>query len=134
MFQKANPKELKLKEEKLAKDIINFLLEHELFDDAFVYVNGKRYGTYDGKHYYYGSNSWNDVYVEDNKNPKDYFQYAGDYLSMSFEGPLYDVVNCYFDIPGNQKLEAEFSNIFHKHGFYYELGHSWSLTAVKIAD
>ena len=131
MYRKADKKLLKTKEEKLAKDIINFLLKHEIFDDTFVYVNGKRYGTYDGEHYHYGCNSWDDVYVEDNKDPKDYFEWAGKHLSMSFEGPLYDIVNGYFDIPGTQKLEAEFSDIFHKHGFYYELGNAWNCTAVE---
>ena len=132
MYRKADKNLFKTKEEKLAKDIINFLLKHSyLFDDTFIYVNGKRYGTYDGEHYHYETDSWDNIYVEDNKNPKDYFEWAGKYLSMSFEGPLYDVLNYSFEIPGCDKLEKEFLEIFHKHGFYYELGNAWNLTAVK---
>ena len=47
MFQKADPKLLKTKEEKLAKDIIDWLLKKGIFDDTYIYVNGKRYGTCD---------------------------------------------------------------------------------------
>lgn len=131
MYNKADKKLLKTKEEKLAKDIIDFLLKHEIFDDTFIYVNGKRYGTYDGEgHYNYGTNSWDNVYVEDNKDPKDYFEYAGDHLSMSFEGPLYDLINYGFEF-GSYKTVDELTEIFHKHGFYWELGNAWNLTAVK---
>ena len=132
MYNKADKKLLKTKEEKLARDIIDFLLKHEIFDDTFIYVNGKRYGTCDGEgHYNYGTNSWDKVYVEDDKDPKNYFEWAGPYLSLSFEGPLYDIVNCNWEFESFQKLEAEFSEIFHKHGFYYELGNAWNCTAVK---
>ena len=131
MYKKADRKELRTKTEKLARDIIDWLLKKEIFDDTFIYVNGKRYGTYDGeKNYNYGTNSWDDVYVEENKNAKDYFEYAGPYLSMSFEGPLYDLLNYGFE--WNSHAEEELNEIFKKHGFYYELGNSWNLTAVKL--
>ena len=132
MFRQADPKLLKTKEEKLAKDIIEFLLKHELFDDTFIYVNNKRYSTYDGAgHYNYGATSWDKVFVEDNQDPHDYFEWAGKYLSMSFEGPLYDILNYSFEYKLYQKLETEFTELFHKHGMYFELGNSWNLTAVK---
>jgi len=130
MFRKITKTEFRNKQGKLAKDIIDFLLKHEIFDDTFIYVNGKRYGTYDGEgHYNYGTNSIDNVYVEEDKDPKNYFEWAGKYLSMSFEGPLYDILNYGWEF--NSKLEPEFREIFHKHGFYYELGNAWNLTAVK---
>lgn len=130
MHRNATKNEFRNKQGKLAKDIIDWLLKKEIFDDTFIYVNGKRYGTCDGEgHYNYGTNSWDDVYVEDNMDPKRYFEYAGDILSMSFEGPLYDILN-YGDEWGS-KWEEEFSEIFHKHGYYYEIGNAWNLTAVK---
>lgn len=132
MFRKATKDEFKNKQGKLAKDIIDWLLSKEIFDDTFIYVNGKRYGTYDGEgHYNYGTNSWDNVYVEDNKNPKDYFEYAGPYLSMSFEGPLYDALNYGWEYEFYQKWEDELTAIFKKHGYYFELGNAWNLTAVK---
>lgn len=131
MFRKATKTEFRNKQGKLAKDIINFLLKHEIFDDTFIYVNGKRYGTYDGEgHYNYGTASWDNVYVEDDKDPKNYFEYAGKILSMSFEGPLYDILNYGFEF--GSKWEEEFLEIFKKHGYYYELGNAWNLTAIKI--
>ena len=133
MFQKADPKLLKTKEEKLAKDIINWLLKKGIFDDTYIYVNGKRYGTYDGEgHYNYGTESWDDVYVEDNMDPSHYFQYAGPYLSMSFEGPLYDALNYGWEYETYAKWEEELTDIFNKHGFYFELGNSWNLTAAEL--
>lgn len=133
MFDKADKTKLKTKEEKLAKDIIDWLLKKEIFDDTFVYVNGKRYGTCDGEgHYNYGTNSWNNVYVEENKDPKKYFEYAGPYLSMSFEGPLYDVLNYGWEYDYYEKLDQELNDIFKKHGYYFELGNAWNLTAVKL--
>lgn len=130
MYRQATKTEFRNKQGKLAKDIINFLLKHEIFDDTFIYVNGKRYGTYDGEgHYNYGTNSWDKVYVEDDKDPRKYFEYAGKILSMSFEGPLYDILNYSFELGGN--LEEEFYKIFEKHGYYFELGNSWNLTACE---
>ena len=131
MYRQASKTEFRNKQGKLAKDIIDWLLKKEIFDDTFIYVNGKRYGTYDGEgHYNYGTNSWDNVYVEDDKNPKDYFEYAGKILSMSFEGPLYDILNYGFEF--GSKLEQEFNEIFKKHGYYFELGNSWNLTAVEM--
>jgi hypothetical protein len=130
MFRKATKTEFRNKQGKLAKDIIDWLLKKEIFDDTFIYVNGKRYGTYDGEgHYNYGTSSWDKVYVEDNKDPKDYFEYAGKILSMSFEGPLYDLLNYGFE--WNSHAEDELRNIFHKYGYYFELGNAWNLTAVE---
>lgn len=131
MFRKATKTEFKNKQGKLAKDIIDLLLKHEIFDDTFIYVNGKRYGTYDGEgHYNYGADSWDNVYVEDDKDPKDYFEWAGKHLSMSFEGPLYELINYGFEFGGSKTVD-ELTEIFHKHGFYWELGNAWNLTAVE---
>ena len=130
MFRKATKAEFRNKQGKLAKEIIDWLLKKELFDDTFIYVNGKRYGTYDGEgHYNYGTNSWDNVYVEDDKDPKNYFEYAGKILSMSFEGPLYDLLNYGFE--WNSHAEDELREIFHKYGYYFELGNAWNLTAVE---
>lgn len=42
---------------------------------------------------------------------------------MSFEGPLYDVLNYEFG-----SLAAGLDAIFEKYGVYYELGNAWNLT------
>ena len=130
MRAKADPKQFRSKAGKLARDIIDYLLKKEMMDDTFIYVDGKRYSTCDGEgHYNYGTNSWDNVYVEENIDPKDYCEYAGNILSLSTEGFLYDAINYGFE--WDSKIPDELSEIFHKHGYYYEMGTSWFLTAVK---
>ena len=49
-------------------------------------------------------------------------------LSMSFEGPLYYVLNGY----EGGHLAEEFMKIFEKYGLYWELGNAWNLTACEV--
>jgi hypothetical protein len=133
MNRRADRTEFKTKAEKCAEEIINWLLSKGIFDDTFVYVNGKRYGTYDGEgKYHYGTDSWDDVYVEDNQNPKNYFEYAGDFLSMSFEGPLYDALNYSWEFEVYEKWAEELANICEKYGKYFELGNAWNLSLYDL--
>jgi hypothetical protein len=130
MYRKADRKLLKTKEERMARDIIDFLLKNKLMDDTFIYVNGKRYGTYDGEHgYNYGTTSWDDVYVEDNLDPKKFCEWAGKYLSLSTEGVLYDLIN-YNE--WDSRVPEHLNDIFKKYGYYYELCTAWFLTAAKL--
>ena len=131
MNRKADRKLLRTKAEKLARDIIDLLLEKEMMDDTFIYVNGKRYSTWNGEHEYnYGTNSWDNVYVEDDKIAKDYCACAGKILSISSEGPLYDLINYSFEF-GESKTGKALDELFHKYGFYREDCTSWFYTAVE---
>ena len=131
MNRKADKKLLKTKAEKCAKEIIDYLLSKEMMDDTFIYVNGKRYGTCDGEgHYNYGTDSWGDVYVEDNEVGKDYCEYAGDIISISSEGSLYDVMNYGFE--WNTKVPDELDAILKKYGYYLEACTSWFWTVCKV--
>ena len=131
MNRKADKKLFKTKAEKCAKEIIDYLLEKELMDDTFIYVNGKRYSTYDGeKNYNYGANSWDKVYVEDNKIGKDYCEYAGDILSISSEGFLYEILNYGFE--WNIKIPDELDAILAKNGYFLEQAVSWFWTAAEL--
>ena len=94
-------------------------------------VNGKRYGCYDGEHYKY-DNTWDCVFREDNMNPKDYVEYSSDFLTMTFEGPFYHVMNYYSPTKYCDKLIAEFDEICKKYGKYHELGYAWSLALYDI--
>ena len=49
MNRKADKELFKIRAEKCAKEIINYLLKKEMMDDTFIYVNGKRYSTCDGE-------------------------------------------------------------------------------------
>lgn len=128
-----NPKpvEFKTKSERCAFEIITWLLRHEMWIDTCIYANGKRFTCYDGEHYQYG-NTWDCVFVEENKNPKDYIEYCGDFLTMSFEGPLYEILNDYYPIKLCDKYRDELNEICKKYNKYWELGYAWSLSLYDI--
>ena len=131
MDRKADKKLLKTKAEKCAKEIIDYLLSKEMMDDTFIYVNGKRYGTCDGEgHYNYGTSSWDNVYVEDDKVGKDYCEYAGAIISISSEGSLYDAMNHGFE--WNTKVPDELDAILKKYGYYLEACTSYFWTVCKV--
>jgi hypothetical protein len=105
--------------QQLADDIKKFLLENELSQDTRIYFNNKCY-DFDSAGKTYET-------LEDIK-PSDYFEYANDNtVSMSFEGPLYEVLNGYRN--GWPELEDEFLEIFEKYDMYYEMGNAWNLAA-----
>ena len=113
--------------ETLAYEIREFLIEHGLWQDVRIYFNGKALATDDGNGNY-GYNAPEKLFVLEDMDPRQYFEYAGDYLSMSFEGPLYDVLNCYAPVNYCNEITAEFNSIIGKYGLYYDMGHSWNLS------
>lgn len=117
--------------ERLATEIFEWLVKHEMWVDVCIYFNGKRWSTSNHKDcmdFCYNEHR----YFEDEADPENYFEYVNkpNILSMSFEGPLYHVLNAYR--PGWVKLEDEFSKIFEKYGLYYEMGHAWNLTCYEL--
>lgn len=104
--------------EELANKIRDLLVRKRLWRDTRIYFNGKAYEA--------GSNG--ETRVIEKIDPHDYFEYAGDILSMSFEGPLYDE----FNFSNDWKFEGMFTNLLKKYGYYYELGNAWNLTLYKI--
>lgn len=113
--------------ETLAYEIREFLLKHELWQDVRIYFNGKALSTDDGN----GRYAYNDpdtIFILEDQDPRRYFEYVGDILSMSFEGPLYDVLNYYSPATYCDKINNEFLGILGKYGLYYELGHAWNLS------
>jgi hypothetical protein len=115
--------------EQLATEIFEWLVKHEMWVDICIYFNGKRWSTHNKETNEFCYNEHK--YYEDEADPKDYFEYVNEpnILSMSFEGPLYHVLNGYTS--GWVKLEDEFRNIFEKYGVYYEMGHAWNLTCYE---
>lgn len=112
--------------ESLAKEVRQFLLDHEMWSDVRIYFNGKAFSTDDGRGNYYYNDPENLVVLED-VDPSDYVEYTSDILTMTFEGPLYECLNYWFG-----KTEEEFRSIFRKYGLYYELGYAWSLAAFPL--
>ena len=124
MSKKLSPAQI----EKLAYEIKDFLIRHEMWCDVRIYFNGKALSTDDGSgHYAY--NDPNKDYVLEDVNPKDYFEYVGEnILCMSFEGSFYELLNCYVPLSYYNSVEGEFRGILRKYGLYYELGNAWNLS------
>ena len=119
------------KKESLARDIYNWCKKRDLWGDNCIYFDGKAWASWPDWHGVIGKKIDEDLYEYEDKNPKDYFEYANpETLSMSFEGPLNHVLNAY--VHGWIKLEAEFTKLFEKYGYYYEFGHAWNLSAYEL--
>lgn len=117
--------------EALAIDIYNWCIGNDLWGDNCIYFNGKAWASWSTWGCEKGKKIADNLYEYEDKNPLDYFEYANPKtLSMSFEGSLNHVLNGY--ITGWTKLEKEFCDLFNKHGYYYEMGHAWNLSAYKI--
>ena len=115
----------------LAKDIYDWCIANGLWGDNTIYFDGKAWSNGETWARVRGVKIAEDLYEYENKNPKDYFEYANpETLSMSFEGSLNYLLNGYYS--RSAKLEAEFSKLFEKYGLYYEFGHSWNLAAYEI--
>lgn len=129
------------KANRCAKDIINWLIKRNIWQDVFIYVDNGRYT--------FKSNISHkdeiealladekiipEVVWEEGYNPKEYFEYVANphFLSMSFEGILYEILNFVLSLSYCEKVEQELCDILEKYGYYYELGNTWNLSAYKI--
>ena len=118
----------KVRIQQFAMDVFSYLMKHNLDSGVCIYFNDKRIrNEYD----------WRNIdaspkfIIEEDMNPHHYFEYANydHILSMSFEGPLYDLMN----YSGGKKLDG-LHKIFEKYGVYWELGNAWNLSAYPIDD
>lgn len=113
--------------EALAQEIYQWLRDHEMWIDVCIYYDGKRMCTSgkdeQGKSVFRYNG---EPFLEENVDPRDYFEYVNNpsVIAMSFEGPLYEVVNGY----SNNKLCDEFYEIFDCHGLTPQQGDSWNLS------
>lgn len=118
--------------ERCAEEIINWLIKNRLWQDTCIYANNRRFSDFDPEtrtyHYVLSEtdDSFDCVFADENTDPKEYFTFAGDFLSMSFEGPLYGIFNYYRS--NCDKYINEFNAIIGKYGMHYELGNSWNLS------
>lgn len=123
----------KIKSEKCAKEIIEFLIEHNLWQDTYIYANHKRWGDEDPnekshKRFHYENDKDTSVFVEEREYND---SYKSDFLTMTFEGPVYEIFNYYLPIRYCDSIIKEFNDIISKYGYYYELGYAWSLALYK---
>jgi hypothetical protein len=102
------------KNQLLAFDIKDFLLENNINTDTRIYFNNMAYDSNE------------DGYeLLENIKGSAYNEYTNDEtVSMTFEGELYYMINYgVFNL-----LLNEFNAIFEKHKCYYELGDAWNLS------
>ena len=105
-----SPSEIK----NLADEIKQFLIDRHMWEDTRIYFNGVAYDSEAEE-------------VLPDMDPHAYTEYAGDFLTMTFEGPLYDALN-----NGPWSTEEKLQDIFSKYGLYYEMGHAWDLSAYPL--
>ena len=73
------------------------------------------------------------IYIEENIKMEDYFEYYyPNTLVLSMDSILCEYLY-YYDVSNCENVSAKISQIFNKHGFYYEFGSNWYLYAVPLA-
>jgi hypothetical protein len=105
--------------EELAFAIADLLTKYNCQEDVTIYFNNQRLSTFtEGK--------W---VLEEGYKGSDYTKYANDKtITMTFEGPFYDVIN-YNECP---ELLRRFNELIESYGYYYELGYPWSLSLYEL--
>ena len=115
--------------EELANRIYNLLLQNDMWIDVAIYFNGKCMSTSiedeEGHKFRYNEGP---PFIEEDVDPRLYFEYVGPYLSMSFEGPMYHAINYGED----DSFLKEFDSLLSEYGLYYDLGGAWNLSVYKI--
>jgi len=106
---------------KCATEVAKWLAKNEAHGDVSIYVDHKRYSINDDGTLKY------DIDAE----PTKYFEYAGDFMSMSFEGLLYELINYGWEF-GESKIVSGLEKIFNKYGKYSELGNAWNLSLYNL--
>jgi len=131
---------------KMAEGLLRYLIDNELFFDTRVYYHYKNqwFCCQDEAREYSYCRSKNISFekVEHNHNgkiytwyicpldPNDFFDYNGEYLSVSTEGRLYHLLNEGWD--EDWRTRSRLNNYFSYWGLYYELGNAWNFSLYNI--
>lgn len=110
----------------LVKDICKFLEKYKVNQDVCIYAIGKRWcWTHQVGH------KKLQLVCEENLHPYEYFEYYNTkhILSMSFEGPLYDIINY-----SGGAVYSELYEMLDRYGLYFELGNDWNLSCFLRDD
>ena len=107
-----------MKKVQMIKKIESWMKKNGLLYAVRMYFNNKCYCWYDGEK----------RIITDIKG-SEYFEYANDdTISISFEGPFYNVMNYAYDKKEWDRLESEFTKIVGSFDCWYELGNAWNLS------
>lgn len=98
--------------ENLAKEIRQYLLDRDMWSDVRIYFNGKAFSTDDGQGHHYYNDPQHLIVLED-EDPLRYTEYAGDILTMTFEGHLYEALNygSYGDNPWGRRIHRHLPQV-----------------------
>lgn len=116
--------------EKLALNIYEWLISHNIWQDVSIYYNNRRMSTgakIDGKwEFRYNGKA----YIEDGINPLQYFPCClhNHVMAMSFEGPLCEIL--YYGT--NPALSEEFHKLLADHDCYFEFNDHWNGTILGV--
>ncbi len=120
----------------LVFDLIKYLYrtkdynEERLSEDVFIYIMNKRYYVDDKKTNFKLLNI--PVCIEENVKMEDYFEFCNKKtLTLSMDSRLNEYLY-YYDVPGCKEVADKISEIFKKHGFYYDFGSNWYSIAEPI--
>lgn len=120
--------------QRLACDIVDFLIDSDMWRDCAVYFEDTAYKSAAGEkagpdgiqriEWTTPAGNAADVLCMRDR-ASEHFRYAcDDYVSMSFEGPLYDALNY-----RGSSTELMLARIFARYGLYFEFGDEWNLTS-----
>lgn len=115
----------------LAFKLMDYLYTHELWCDCAIYVDNDRYRStsYPNRIQNPHLTPKGTPYVlEEDLCPLDYVEYANvETLTMTFEGPLYDMLN-----GGGMDTYNDLDEMFRRAGYYMEFGYAWSLSLYPL--
>jgi hypothetical protein len=113
----------KMRNLRVTQAISKWLVANHLHGDVHIYFNDRAYSFEDdGK-----------ITRRSHIKGSNYFHYANDdTVSMSFEGPLWEVLNFYH--PRSTELHEQFMNLLDEHGFWFERGNHWNLSLYSTED
>lgn len=107
-----------MKKMEIIRKIESWMKKNDLLGTVRMYFNNKCWCWYDGKK----------KLIEEIKG-SEYFEYANDdTISISFEGPFYNVMNYGYDNKVWDGLQGEFDKLLDGFDCWYELGNAWNLS------
>lgn len=114
-------KNKKLKD--LAFEIAELITEYNVDQDVAIYFNDVRLQCFT-------TNDKEGWVLEEGFKGSEYTKYANDdTITMTFEGPLYSIMNCYII---SDNFFDDFDNLLKEYGYYYELGNAWNLSLYPL--
>lgn len=119
-----------LRMEKLAIELVDLLVENDMYTDVTIYVNNEAWSIG------YGRTTerkltpkGNAFFVTNCVNVEKKLEYAnGKTVTFTFEGPLYAAIN-YHD---TAHIRSKMDKLFQKYRLYAEQGHAWSMALYPI--